>query len=402
MRAIFVLFMLSFATVGSIYVSPQTLLEHEVEDFAQALGVDVDADLAHVDSGAAIALRSVLQELRTCHDLSQSLVAEISQIGLERAFELTHWDGVMRACMEDVTPALQAAASASQNSAAIDVWPVILVETDGQDNIYHHDYVLLIDLGGNDEYYNNAGGNVLDVTNGPETPAASGCETVAQALAAECVIAASAFLDAEGNDVYGEMEKPNHDRRCTSQKLVRRIVIQGGAVAGVGVLVDKLGDDTYTAKTVAQGAGHVFGAGYHREEKGDDTYLAIRQSQGAGLVGGFGFLDDLGGNDQYDHYMPRGGVVDDTDVCDDVPRYTLGAGTLGGIGFFNGEGSPSTDHYIGSAMSMGFADNGGTGFFHDRLGEDTYEGAPGRGNDRTLTNTFLDTGVNLFMDHATG
>src|SRR5438477_619315 len=84
----------------------------------------------------------------------------------------------------------------------------------------------------------------------------------------QCVIAAALLLDMAGNDTYGRVKppEPDADGWCTDDPLVQRIMTEGAGFAGVGVLIDAAGDDTYVGKTMAQGAGHAGGVGILRDE----------------------------------------------------------------------------------------------------------------------------------------
>ena len=276
----------------------------------------------------------------------------------------------------------------------VDTWPSLYIDCDGTNDTYAHDYSQLIDTGGNDRYANNAGANLLDTQRGPSSAPhapthgrAIGCEH-AQTLPGvppsapppqDCTADRSTTLVDEGtdDDVYGHFQPPRRhdenpfpDRRvdgdCTNDKVVRRVVLQGAGFQGNGHLTDEGGNDRYRAKTASQGAGHIGGIGALRDlGGGDDDYLAIRSSQGFALVGGegSGLLQDRGGNDRYHTYMPRpfdpnawigepgsGGVVDDFNNCDAIPRMVQGA-------------------------AIGFGDPGGTGTLLDEDGEDVYIGA---------------------------
>jgi hypothetical protein len=73
---------------------------------------------------------------------------------------------------------------------------------------------------------------------------------------------------------------------------------QGAGVAGVGVLYDAEGADSYRAEgALAQGAGQ-FGLGVLVDLGGDDQYFARYSAQGAGFFG-VGCLFDLAGKDAY-------------------------------------------------------------------------------------------------------
>jgi hypothetical protein len=318
----------------------------------------------------------------------------------------------------------------------VDLWPSVFVDGDGSSDFYVYDYSILIDRGGNDVYDNNAGGNLQDVSSGPPGSAALregpaiGCEQVQgnfpapTAGAHDCIAAAQvAFIDdaavgAGSDDIYGVFKSPrmsDHnppllsgprrvDGDCTLDRVVRRIVLQGSGFEGNGLLIDVAGNDRYNGKTAAQGSGHVGGVGILRDlGAGGDRYLTIRNSQGFSLVGDLGLLQDDGGDDQFDTYMPSprdpsaafqadgsGGVIDDTGVCDNLPRMVQGAALAGGFGALLDDNG--RDIYIGAPPSIqqfspdvqffhssqGFGCDGGVGVLRDTgMGHDTYVESPG-------------------------
>jgi hypothetical protein len=339
----------------------------------------------------------------------------------------------------------------------VEAWPSLYVDADGGNDVYRHDYAVVIDRGGNDVYLNNAGGNLLDHRRGPagsvalEKAAAIGCEQVQgnfpapTATAHDCIASPQAVLiDARGDDTYGAFRSPrlvDHnppplsgprlvDGDCTADQLVRRIVLQGSGFEGNGLLMDARGNDRYRGKTLAQGVGHAGGIGVLRDlGGGDDDYLAIRNSQGFSLIGVLGLLQDDGGNDRYHTYMPRprnpqaafqtpgsGGVVDDTGVCDNLPRMVQGAALLGGLGHLRDD--DGRDVYVGAPdatqpfapgvlfahSSQGFGCDGGTGNLLDRgRDDDTYRnGPPGRRDGAAITRAetacFAAPGLSVFQD----
>jgi hypothetical protein len=345
----------------------------------------------------------------------------------------------------------------------VDLWPSVFIDGDGSDDFYVYDYSVLIDRGGNDVYDNNAGGNLQDVNFGPPgsvAPAegpAIGCEQVQgnfpapTAGAHDCIAAAQVvFIDdvavgARSDDIYGVFKSPrmsDHnppllsgprrvDGDCTFDRVVRRIVLQGSGFEGNGLLIDVGGNDKYNGKTAAQGSGHVGGVGILRDlGAGGDRYLTIRNSQGFSLVGDLGVLQDDGGDDRFDTYMPSprdpsaafqadgsGGVIDDTGVCDNLPRMVQGAALAGGFGALLDDNG--RDVYIGAPPSIqqfspdvqffhssqGFGCDGGEGMLRDTgRGDDTYaEGPVGRANGVTLTEASTTCspalpGVGIFSD----
>lgn len=314
--------------------------------------------------------------------------------------------------------------SVPTSGAAMDLWPVLYYDPSDSDNTLVHDYLLVVDSGGNDTYLNNAGSNLVDLTRGPAHSAAPikaparGCQKFALDFPEQCQVGVALLLDAAGDDVYGRREAPDRstDAFCTADPVVRRIVLQGAGLAGVGALVDMAGDDRYTGKTNAQGSGHLGGVGLLRDEAGNDSYSAVRGAQGYALVGGLGVLRDTAGNDVYDFYTlgptdPKadfplrqgpGGVIDDTGVCDSLPRMMQGTATgPGSIGVLVDQAgsdryrAPRPENQAFSRKlpepvktlehgSQGFGGDGGAGLFFDEAGEDTYRGVPGRRDGATV------------------
>jgi len=297
--------------------------------------------------------------------------------------------------------ALRRYQSSGTGLGSLDLWPVLRFEGGTANNRYVYDYALLVDMGGNDVYANNAGGNVIDVHFGPKGSAAPengparGAQVLGDVLTGESIVSAALLLDMGGNDTYGVLQTPDADAHCTSDRLIRRIVTEGAGLVGVGILRDVSGDDTYTGKTLSQGVGHVGGVGILWDVAGRDSYRAIRNSQGFALVGGIGILRDQGtAGDRFDYYMPRGGVVDDVGGCDNIPRFVQGGGNVGGTGVFINEGG--NDYYraptpeeagvvnpplpTSGLPGQGSGTNGGMGIFLDRGGGDQYVGGPGRTN----------------------
>jgi hypothetical protein len=326
--------------------------------------------------------------------------------------------------------------------ADVNLWPTLFIDGNGGSNYYEHDYVVLIDRGGNDVYDNNAGGNLVDFQRGPAgsgaliTGDAVGCEQ-AQGIAAspsnntfDCLsMPQVAFLDykafGSSNDTYGVFKSPrttDHnppatgarhvDGECTNDHLIRRIVLEGSGFEGNGLLMDVDGSDRYRGKTAAQGSAHVSGVGVLRDlGRGTDDYLAIRNSQGFSLVGQLGLQQDDGGNDRYWTYMPRkkvpgaafqtpgsGGVIDDTGLCDNLPRMVQGSALLGGVGVLMDENG--WDTYVGAPpgtqpfqpqveffhSSQGFGCSGGAGVLRDTgRDDDTYREGPYRTDGMSIT-----------------
>jgi hypothetical protein len=229
-------------------------------------------------------------------------------------------------------------------------------------NVYTEDAALILDLGGDDLYLNNAGGSR------PGMPV-------------------SVVIDWGGNDRY--MSKENFS--------------QGAGVLGGGFLIDLGGDDTFLSLDGSQGAGFwglgffyhgdgngVFsarrfsqgtgqmGIGLMINRKGDDRYLCSLGGEGLGLFGGVGILSDEAGNDFYQ----LGGLEPDfRDPAKATQSFGQGFGlgsraeqdqhgVPGGIGMLIDEAG--SDTYIADYFAQGASYYYGLGVLDDRAGDDQY------------------------------
>ena len=121
-----------------------------------------------------------------------------------------------------------------------------------------------------------------------------------------------------------------------------------GASGGIGVLIDKQGNDQYISDYFAQGSSYWYSLGILHDLNGDDTYISGRYSQGAGIHTSAGALIDEGGSDSY---LVTFGV-------------SQGMGHDFGIGVladFHGDNT-----YKGGTLSGGAATCGGIGILYDR------------------------------------
>ena len=192
------------------------------------------------------------------------------------------------------------------------------------------DVAVVIDLGGDDVYYEG--------TVGPDRPVLI-------------------VIDLEGDDVY-RGSKPG---------------IQGGAILGVSVLLDLGGNDRYQAQDVAQGS-CLAGIGILIDCAGNDRYLGVRRMQGQAL-GGVGILLDRAGHDDYHAAMwdqgfggPLGfGLLADLEGND---HYYTG-------GLYTNSYKPETPGYEGWGQGVGAgirqSANGGIGVILDGAGDDVYQ-----------------------------
>ena len=229
-------------------------------------------------------------------------------------------------------------------------------------NAYSEDAALILDLGGDDLYLNNAGGTRHGMP-------------------------VSLLIDWGGNDRY--MSKDNFS--------------QGSGVLGGGFLIDLGGDDTFISLDGSQGTGS-FGVGflYHGNGKGvfnarklsqgtgqmgigiminqksDDTYSCSYGGQGLGLFGGAGILIDEAGNDVYQLGGLEPDFRDPAKATQSLGQgFGLGIrpekdinGVPGGIGMLiDKEGA---DTYIADYFAQGASYYYGLGILDDRAGNDQY------------------------------
>ncbi len=163
-------------------------------------------------------------------------------------------------------------------------------------------------------------------------------------------------VDWAGNDIYGGTSDFNEggafggigvliDREGDDEYVARRWS-QGCGVAGFGLLVDHAGRDVYHGQDECQGVG-LAGAGVLVDDAGDDLYAGVRFCQGVGLSGGVGALVDRAGDDRY--------------VC--TGRYDS---EYGEPGLFSGWGQGVGFGFRGVA-------SGGIGILYDLAGRDVYE-----------------------------
>lgn len=211
--------------------------------------------------------------------------------------------------------------------------PLGRIEIWGRGNTRHTERTAFcFDLAGNDDWLDCAGAADLDHP-------------------------VSITIDWSGNDTYSSTSPFS----------------QGGALGGVGVLLDHAGDDEYVARTWSQGCG-VAGFGLLQDDGGRDVYHGQDECQGVGLAGA-GVLAD--GGDAADLYT---GV-----------RFCQGVGFPGGVGALIEHGGD--DRYVctgrygseyeepglysgwGQGVGFGFRNiaSGGIGILYDLAGDDVYE-----------------------------
>ena len=156
-------------------------------------------------------------------------------------------------------------------------------------NVYGMDASLIIDLGGDDLYINNAGAPVYEIHKravsgirypigvvidfeGDDRYISSGFAAVASGF-----FGLGLILDMAGNDYYAGGQ-----------------LSLGASFFGMGCLMDMAGNDTYVCSEGGQGCAF-FGAAWLFDGKGDDLYQGAKFVQGFGGPMGLGQLHDLRG-----------------------------------------------------------------------------------------------------------
>ena len=247
-------------------------------------------------------------------------------------------------------------------------WGWVLIGDRG-DNFYGEDAALIVDLGGDDVYFNNSGSpvfvpdggsleqlspvGVLIDYDGDDHYLGNAWGSIGSGLGGVGLL-----LDLKGDDLY-------HGSQLT----------QGAAFCGVGVLWDQKGNDEYLAQDEAQGAAF-FGAGMLLDGRGSDLYSAAQMSQAFGGSRGFGLLYDKRGDDRYlaDRKVPSSygtrGVY--RGWSQGVGRGIRGF-AAGGIGLLLD--SDGDDDYQAGNFSQGTEYFFALGLLVDRRGNDLYRGS---------------------------
>jgi hypothetical protein len=230
------------------------------------------------------------------------------------------------------------------------------------DNEYSDDAMLIIDFGGNDRYYNHAGGSTASIP-------------------------FSVVIDLAGDDIYSSAVSFSQgagflgggflvDLSGDDEYIATRYA-QGAGLLGIGVLADLQGSDRYSAIAESQGAG-VFGAGLLTEGEGDDQFSGKFFVQGAGYIKGIGAIVEIAGNDRY----IAGGLYPDRRepgkaYISDAQGFGYGMrpdnsflGTSGGIGIISD--AEGNDTYVADYFAQGASYWYALGILDDRKGNDRY------------------------------
>jgi hypothetical protein len=272
--------------------------------------------------------------------------------------------GLVRAiaAVEHSLPALQLAAPDSIAGEWLTPMGKIKVAGTGDDT-HTGDFLLLIDLGGNDTYHNVAQkiepGNVSIIIDlaGNDTIQWDGARGPGAGL-----LGVSLWIDMAGDDHY----------RGDNMGL-------GVGLLGAGLLWDAQGNDIYSSRTLAQGVGQ-YGIGILFDDSGNDLYRSTLNAQGYGGPGGIGMLVDHEGNDSYscDGVFPdpveqraaRHRSIHYLNLCQGY-GFGLRPKISGGIGLLLDH--KGNDSYISDIMGQGAAYWFGLGMLVEGAGNDNYE-----------------------------
>jgi hypothetical protein len=249
-------------------------------------------------------------------------------------------------------------------------------------NVYGEDAALILDLGGDDLYLNNAGGTrpgipVALVIDWGGNDRYLSRENFSQGAG---LLGGGFLIDMGGDDTFVSMDGS-----------------QGGGFWGIGVLYHNGGNSTYTARSYCQGVGQM-GVGLLIDRKGDDRYHCSFSGQGLGLFGGAGILTDEGGNDFYqlgglkaDFRDPLKATVSKGQGFGYGIRAERGIqGVPGGMGILMDE--EGNDTYIADYFAQGASYYYGLGILDDRDGNDRYISG------RYTQGAGIHSSVGVFMD----
>lgn len=169
----------------------------------------------------------------------------------------------------------------------------VVIGGDGSNSYTDDSYLLLIDVGGDDDYQGSIGGNRTNINTVSICVDFDGTDTYGSSTAfasqGGAYMGIAANWDFNGNDTY-----------------TGDVYNQGAAYYGCGILIDSAGDDHYNGDQIAQGAGNWGGCGLLIDEAGSDNYYSFYGSQAFAYTRASGTLIDMDGDDVY--------IADDVDI----------------------------------------------------------------------------------------
>lgn len=293
-------------------------------DFIDAfIGFSIATDLAYADADMARieALLDVMDDPEAALDLVDSVQPRelLADLGVDFTPVFAARNALLDT-VEQLRDALLDPEVQQQSAAApIQLAPYVSIELGtATNNTYSQDFMLLIDVGGDDTYLNNAGG--------------------ASSLGLR---PASALVDFLGADQY---------------KSGRGGGVNGGGFLGSGLLIDGIGADTYVAGQGGTNGGGTIGTGLLLDTLGHNSFSAgSAGANGGAVLGGVGML--------IDPISATSASASDSG--------TNGGGAIGGLGFLLG-GWQASNYSAGGSGTNGGGFWGGVGFLLDPLGGDGY------------------------------
>ncbi len=246
---------------------------------------------------------------------------------------------------------------------------------------------MLLDLAGNDRYRANShaqGAALYGV--GVLIDAAGDDQYAVQALGQGVGLpnGLGVLRDLAGDDVYVATggAPTNYGTPGLTDAWAQGVArgVRGLASAGIGLLADHGGNDSYDAGSFAQGGAYYRGVGQLLDlGAGDDTLLGSRYNAGWGAHGGVGQFFNAAGDDRYDS------------------RHAVAAGLAWDYSLAQFHDALGDDFYRLSGFSFGAAAHGAVGWFVDAGGNDVYVNAQtvaDAGTNGPNFALFLDVGAN--------
>jgi hypothetical protein len=286
-------------------------------------------------------------------------------------------------------------------------------------NVYREDAALILDLGGNDLYLNNAGGTragipVAVVVDWEGNDRYLSKENFSQGAG---LLGGGFLVDLSGTDMFDALDGGQGTGFFGAGILYHgsgpgtyrgRKFCQGTGQMGIGLLWNSAGDNVYSCAGQGQALGFFKGAGILIDESGNDNYqlgglepdfrdpskstVSMGQGFGRGLrqdekkdgvSGGLGLLIEGSGNDTYTaDYFAQGssyyygvGILDDISGDDRyiAGRYAQGAGIHSSVGVLLDRRGDDF-YYTSFGVAQGAGHDYGVGFFQDDQGDDYYWG----------------------------
>lgn len=266
--------------------------------------------------------------------------------------------------------------SAAMAERELDLWTPagrIVVGGEGADVHEERDVLLMVELGGDDEYREPVGATSslsLPVAIAVDLSGDDVYDTVDEMTATQGsgIFGSGVLVDVSGRDSY-------RAGRCA----------QGYGFFGTGLLADLDGADTFRLGTGGQGAGF-WGVGLLFDREGNDLYEMDGIAQGFGGIGGVGTLVDRAGDDVYraetdSRKEPRPDYSHSAEYVNATGGQGAGMGRRGDISdghaWAGGLGTlidlDGDDQYLSGNWSLGSGYWYGMGFVYDRSGNDLYQ-----------------------------